>query len=663
MSMAEDMRDLRLELLAREQRVQSVIRSAMRRVLQRWKREILLYKTDKITARALAGLLRQLGMLTRAELIKIENWIGVEVERTTAYEFFRVQRIVEKNLLGKDASLVVKFGKADLQGVYESLGVRPFGFGTAKTFANITARALDSAQRELASAVSKGQDYQWLTRQWLKRSIGARVTEVESEALTAVLQASNRAHLATYRLINEYGDRRVITRLRWDATFDARTCIACGSRHGQEYPVDNPPLCPLHYRCLLKGTKVTRGSVVGMTRARYQGPYVEIRTRSGCRLRVTQQHPILTRRGFVAAIEIVQGDEVARDISGRKFATLAPHDDNLPVVVEEAFDAARQSCGMQTTRVPVATEDFHGDARYFNGGVDVVSAYGFLRRDTQPGVGQLCDQQAFIGSGASGLVSLLPSRNVDQELLRFGLAADAIVGGLSESEAVFYGHALHADFVGLAAGSERDSASMQCVCNGRSGQPDSLRDREHGMSFFEHLHNEIFVALDSVWPRTRTGNIDAKAVQFQSDILSVAPDLGSDLSTTQAAFVEFDPVVSVVHGQYSGYVYDFQTKERCYAADGIISHNCRCILNPVFVGALADAEFVAPYRAKNGDVRLRKSKDDFGQYLRRAPQWVKRSVLGTEAKTKLFESGVPLSKLVTRSGRIRRDKELVGLKP
>src|SRR5690606_32910841 len=78
-------------------------------------------------------------------------------------------------------------------------------------------------------------------------------------------------------------------------------------------PIDHPfwltHYPPLGFRCFLPDTKID-GASHGAIKRFYSGKIVELVTKSGRKLRVTANHPILTSRGWVVAELIKQGDNL-----------------------------------------------------------------------------------------------------------------------------------------------------------------------------------------------------------------------------------------------------------------------------------------------------------------------------------------------------------------
>lgn len=190
----------------------------------------------------------------------------------------------------------------------------------------------------------------------------------EAQALvrTSVNQVSNNVRRLTYE---ENDD--VVKAVQQISTLDGRTSDICKAYSGKQWslpdyrPIDhdlpwnNGP--PRHVNCFPGDTLATPlGEVLGVTRRWYRGPLVDVSVRgvatgAKARLRVTPNHPILTRAGWKRAGQLTTGEEVAmwiRNVTepegeARAIAEIAERFASLP--------------GASTDYVRARSGDFHGD--------------------------------------------------------------------------------------------------------------------------------------------------------------------------------------------------------------------------------------------------------------------------------------------------------------
>jgi hypothetical protein len=127
--------------------------------------------------------------------------------------------------------------------------------------------------------------------------------------------------------------------------------------------------------CLPPETFVDGAVVKAAFRRWYEGQLIEIRTSGGRYFAATPNHPVLTSRGWIAAGEIAEGDDlICYIIDQATRGTRDPHVERPPATLGKIFDT------LSTVAIPeriTGTEpDFHGDGR--QGEVDVFSPFGPL---------------------------------------------------------------------------------------------------------------------------------------------------------------------------------------------------------------------------------------------------------------------------------------------
>lgn len=174
------------------------------------------------------------------------------------------------------------------------------------------------------------------------------------------------------------GNDDVVEEEIWVTMEDGIVCEICAG-------YDQKPLSeveddiPAHYNCILPGNEVVCPDLVAAAKSFYEGPAVEIVLADGRRLSVTENHPVLTPSGFVAAKFLRKGVHVINAGSGERIAKAINPDYNArPAAIEKVFESFKMSRGVESVRVPISSEDFHGDARHVNGDIDIISSYGLL---------------------------------------------------------------------------------------------------------------------------------------------------------------------------------------------------------------------------------------------------------------------------------------------
>jgi hypothetical protein len=279
---------------------------------------------------------------------------------------------------------------------------------------------------------------------------------------------------------------------------------------------------PLHPNCVPAGTSVSGPPVEIAYRRWHVGELVELRTESGRVLSVTPNHPVLTPQGWVEAGRLAQGAYIVCARRGESLA-LGPHEHHQPTLIEQVFSAARVTLGVSSVRVPVAAEHFHGDG--VDGEVDVVATSRFL--DGRLQVGQPLQQQALVGAGSSGL-SLARQSGLFEQVRGAGPSGDPPSAGHRAGQVLLGGFVGGDDAIGFSPSADLDTSTGQGAMDRRP--TDSVGGRE------------LYEAL--------------------------------------ASFVAPDEVVEIRRHPFAGHVYNLQTTDGWYTANGIVTHNCRCSTEP-----------------------------------------------------------------------------------
>ena len=158
--------------------------------------------------------------------------------------------------------------------------------------------------------------------------------------------------------------------------------VALGTQfsNGLKWPHEDGAPAEEVINCYLPGTLV-QGSFVAGSKAAYAGPAREIETARGERLRVTVNHPVLTSRGWIAAGDLREGDDLlgyCGDVASPVLRDV--HDQHAPRAIEDIFDALAADGGVRP--LVVRALDFHGDAEFFMREVDVPRADRVLRLES-----------------------------------------------------------------------------------------------------------------------------------------------------------------------------------------------------------------------------------------------------------------------------------------
>lgn len=334
-----------------------------------------------------------------------------------------------------------------------------------------------------------------------------------------------------------------------------------------------------HQNCFPGDVRVSGPAVSAADSRWYEGELVIIHTAGGYELPVTPNHPILTTEGWVAAGSLHEGHNLVRHLGTERMNFVGPDDQQIPTMIGEIPSALRQSFPVKSMRVPSSPEQFHGDGR--SGYVDVVLADGLLERHSlYPSVSQPCGHHAFL-IGGMGQDALSRQSSLHEGLMGSGRTADGLVSTSHLSRSLGSTHGLPLASLGLGS-SDLDSMLLYPPVDRR------LSDSEGCRELILRLASDVSIDEFFDLNRSEFGNLSP----FNSSLVQpVMHDADADIQSGRyllarlASEVVLDDVVRVDRRQWSGHVYNLQTVDGWYTANGIVVHNCRHRVSPIIPGA------------------------------------------------------------------------------
>lgn len=307
---------------------------------------------------------------------------------------------------------------------------------------------------------------------------------------------------------------------------------------------------PLHYpgepvgppdawiNCVPASTQVAWGGqdVLAATRRQHMGPLMELRTRDGHDLTITPNHPVLTTTGYIPAGDLRPGDQVLASPQ-----PVSPEVADAPPSIEQVYRTAGQLG--ETSRVRGSGVDFHGDGA--DAEVEVVRAHSDLPLE--------------VG----------------------GQAREPVLVGTHDSEPVLEGGRLHAGIVGGGQ---------------LPGGPVSERILDApGLVRGEGVDPAFGGAHPGHADAVRLGGAaagQAEQVELSRDNVPTDAEFRSHLQDALALGMAPTEIISVERSTGSAHVFNLETSDHWYSANGIAIHNCRCVLLPLEAQMTAAA--VAP---------------------------------------------------------------------
>lgn len=404
---------------------------------------------------------------------------------------------------------------------------------------------------ERAQAWANGYTYQLVSginatsERLLQKSVsdwiasGARL-DVLTETIEPMFGPIRAGMIAVTEVTRAYSEGN---RVAWEASgvvgeYEFRTaqddlvCPVCGPEDGKRYALgDTSHAPPLHVNCILPDNEIgIPGQLSAVVKSRYVGGAIEITTRSGRILSITENHPILTSRGWIVAKLLREGDDVLRALdTQRMMRAIYPDNDARPAMIQQVFNAWKISFPMLAVRMPVTTEDFYGDGRFVEGDIEVIRAnrllmFGHKTPVFEPGY------QVVLDRGGVTPESLFAEGLPLHSAFTFSPPSDGIMGGTQQGLA------------GFATGVSPT-------------QIHGIRDIAGGNTSIE---------------------------QTLSKSPAIDPRLAREFLLRFSGEIARDEVIKVRNFEFTGHVYDLQVDPyELYTCNDVIVKNCRCWLQPV----------------------------------------------------------------------------------
>ena len=447
-------------------------------------------------------------------------------------------------------------------------------------------RMKQEIKRDIMAGMFLGEGYPDLVKR-IEQGFGVLKRDAETLARTYVQSVNVNAMESVYK-----ANQDIVKRVEWSAVLEPGylktgrgTCIRCSRLDGEEYAHDEekPPM-PLHPRCLTPETPVFSPDKIAAFVAPYDGPVVDIGLSNGARFSVTPNHMFLTVDGFVKAKDLGKGSNILYDPDAQRVILGNPNDNRCPSRIDNQVEAFSKSPGVSSKSMPTAAENFHGDAEFFNGDINIIGPDSLLRGDFEAFFVEQARKFHFGGAGNVGRQPLPTKGDFAHKLMAFRFAALGFIGGPSISDVFGPSSLRHHQSVGRDDPANRgvglDKYSPNCSAGNAELFGKAVFGLPSGISFGDILNREFDPQLlydfrfpvewfDPV-PLKGSGNtVGRDIMRFRNCTRRFA----SLISTADVSFYRVR--------NFTGHVYDLQSFSSLYYVNGAVSSNCRCVWLPV----------------------------------------------------------------------------------
>lgn len=451
---------------------------------------------------------------------------------------------------------------------------------------------------DLITALMQQSNRNWLIREYERYINGEQSLQTTRDRLSNLVFGNDRSEriirtdiTAIWARGQQESYRASGTqRNQWQTRFDELVCPICGPLHtavaeiGDNFHGINTSHPPAHVSCVLPDTEVLFPfGVSAAFKSFYSGKVIKLTTNMGRILTCTENHPILTPSGVIAANLLTEGMDVLTSSNSQWVAFgIQPYNNNVPTTAEQVFSSLQKSSFMLSHTMPSTPKDFYGDGRLIDGNINVVYSDRFLLGNIISKFSKLIRQHSF-NEGSLGQSLFSGDRRLNKGLFRNFASSNSVMGSFDSMFSLFFAHLLPSYNHAFTSSPVGVVSIDKQLCY---GIPTNLER-------FSHLFNRLstFMQTDKI---IDIGKLIASSMTFpsfnssfvKSTIDSSFPNFVnvSNFLGGFSSFIKIDSIVNIEIIDFSGHVYTFQTNDSeypIYNSNGILSNNCRCFLSPV----------------------------------------------------------------------------------
>ena len=294
-----------------------------------------------------------------------------------------------------------------------------------------------------------------------------------------------------------------------------------------------------HPSCVLPGQEVVGSKISSAMKSFYKGIVIEMVTRDGHRISVTENHPILTSKGFKLAKFFKAGDDIITSFNPEKvFVRIDPNNYQAPTMIENIFSSAKHFLCMGSISVPSSSKDFHGDGEFIEGNIDIVDMQGFLRGSFYSSLRKHINEILFKFSRIPSL--FISFGSFKQMFQRKFSSSNRVMGFTSKFLSFLRSCFSHTTIHSFRSSSWNDISFDKSLSEGHSSHS------QFSCQFLFRFARQILFN-------------NGLGKKFRKPLLSL------------------DTVIEVNRRLYTGHVYDLTANDyELYAVNGVIVKNCRC---------------------------------------------------------------------------------------
>ena len=352
-------------------------------------------------------------------------------------------------------------------------------------------------------------------------------------------------------------------------------------------------------------------------------------------IRCTPNHPVLSDAGFVRAKDIKNGDNLVCD-NGLETVSLGKNINNKISSIEDVFGSLGKSGKMKPRTVEVSPEDFHGDVT--DKEVEVIRADRIFPKKFDFVFFKKRSENSFIFRIVKYLFNISCLRPLAFFFKRMFTASRGGMCFFCHLCNLFTSRVLHSFNLLFFAVSHRNIIHFEKFSHIRPGISKLFSNSGNTDTDIVKSKNLIFTGNNK-----SSVSIGNNRGSFKNVIDTVFgnTELSRYIFNRHAGKIILDNVTAVHSFIAHTHVYNLETKDNWYIANGIINHNCRCILVPIIIGDKKNAQAGQNYK----------------EWFERQPDEVKLDILGP-ARFNAYRNNEIQIKQFVRDGKKRTLKQL-----
>lgn len=419
-------------------------------------------------------------------------------------------------------------------------------------------------------------------------SSGARAAEVSADIMRTGLVTKSRANLIARTEVGRASTH--VTRVRaehigsvgyiWRTARDSDVRPSHRKLEGKVIAWDEPPVAGENgerahagaiFNCFPGSTPISLANGCHyLFRRWYEGPLVLIEHESG-RFELTPNHPVLTRRGWIAAQNLQRGDHLVKSRSDA-FCAIEDNKNEGQPTFDDLF-ATLDVVTRRKVQEPFLF-DFHGERPRHD--VDAIRADHLL-----PGCGMPTAFERFCNLALSRADARVRD-SIDCSTSQIGESRSSSCA--DNPSPAFRANALHAPDVRLRCSSPFDSVSIKDFEDCPSVAMKSYGQSQLARSTSIGFNDEIFIKIRaSLLRRNAMKDLDPPSTEMLAQNIGMNIEHFANRNQRDIGRYEISSLVNKEFRSFSGHVFTMQTSTGWFTITscGVIVKNCRCYCEPI----------------------------------------------------------------------------------